>query len=132
MSRNGFSLKEIFRFLVGGGSAVAVDFLSYHLLMYIGIPVTPSKAVSYVLGAAVGFIINKLWTFESRTFLTMEIVKYIILYAFSAMVNALINRTVLDWLDISIIAFLAATGTSTIINYLGQKFFVFSKRGDSC
>lgn len=100
--------------------------------MYIGIPVTPSKAVSYVLGAAVGFIINKLWTFESRTFLTMEIVKYIILYAFSAMVNALINRTVLDWLDISIIAFLAATGTSTIINYLGQKFFVFSKRGDSC
>ena len=36
------------------------------------------------------------------------------------------------WLtDISILAFLAATGTSTVINFIGQKFFVFTKKGDT-
>ena len=124
-----FSIKEILKFLVGGGSAVVVDYLSYHLMMYIGIPVNPSKAISYILGATVGFVINKLWTFESKRFSSLEIIKYIILYAVSAYINTLVNHFILSCFDISLLAFLVATGVSTIINFLGQKFFVFRKKG---
>lgn len=129
MTRNTkINIRELLRFLVGGGSAVAVDFLSYHLLMRCGLDVSISKAISYVLGAAVGFVINKFWTFGSRSFQPLEIVKYIILYAFSALANTLVNALVLRWLGSKLIAFLAATGTSTILNFLGQKFFVFRKK----
>ena len=121
-----FNIREIGKFLVGGGSAVIVDFLVYMILRrYIDLSV--AKAISYVAGAIVGFLINKNWTFESKGFSAGEIAKYIVLYAFSACANTIINRIVLFLVPITVFAFLCATGTSTIINYLGQKFFVFRK-----
>ncbi len=122
-----FSIKETLKFCVGGGSAVLVDFLSYIFLKQY-IQINPAKALSFVLGALVGFIINKLWTFESRSFKISEILKYIILYACSALANTLVNKLVLSVFDSVVFAFLCATGVSTIMNFLGQKFFVFSKK----
>ena len=123
-----FNIREILKFLVGGGSAVLVDFITYRLLVFWGMGIDISKLISYILGAAVGFVINKLWTFESRKFRVSEIVKYIILYACSALANNLVNTLALSLFNIVLLAFLAATGTSTIINFLGQKFFVFAKK----
>ncbi len=128
MKKTDFNIKEILKFLVGGGSAVLTDFTVYHILLYAGAELSFSKAVSYVAGAAVGFIINKLWTFESKRFSIAEILKFVALYAFSAVVNTLVNYGVLEIIGINLLAFLCATGTSTIINFLGQKFFVFRKK----
>lgn len=123
-----FEIKEILKFLVGGGSAVIVDGLLYMFLkQYMNL--SGAKAISYVTGAVVGFIINKLWTFESKKFKVMEVYKYIILYVCSAFVNTVINRLILYMLSSTVFAFLCATGSSTVINFLGQKFFVF-KRGE--
>lgn len=121
-----FEIKEILKFLVGGGSAVVVDALFYAILKaYIDFSV--AKAISYVLGAFVGFIINKLWTFESKKFKVAEIYKYIILYACSALVNTGVNKFVIWIIPSTVFAFLCATGTSTVMNFLGQKFLVFRK-----
>lgn len=124
-------IKECLKFLIGGGSAVIVDYIVYHLLMHFGLTVSLSKSISYVAGASVGFVINKLWTFESKRFSKMEIVRYIILYAISASANTFVNKLVL-WLFVSpFFAFLCATGTSTVMNFLGQKYFVFVKKGNT-
>lgn len=124
-----FRIKEVLRFGVGGGSAVAVDFVLYILLgKYL--PVSMAKAISFTAGAAVGFIINKLWTFESKRFSSREVARYCVLYACSATVNALVNKGVLALSGITVLAFLVATGCSTLINFLGQKFFVFRKMPD--
>ena len=121
-----FEIKEILKFLVGGGSAVVVDALFYAILKaYIDFSV--AKAISYILGAFVGFIINKLWTFESKKFKVSEIYKYIILYACSALVNTRVNKFVIWIIPSTVFAFLCATGTSTVMNLLGQKFLVFRK-----
>ena len=120
-------LKELLRFLVGGGSAVVTDYLVYRLLLFWNCDISLSKAVSYICGAAVGFVINKLWTFESKGFSKMEVVRYIILYAFSACMNAGVNKLVLMVVGIQLLAFLCATGVSTVLNFVGQKFFVFVK-----
>ena len=119
MKKTDFNIKEILKFLVGGGSAVLTDFTVYHILLYAGAELSFSKAVSYVAGAAVGFVINKLWTFESKRFSIAEILKF---------VATLVNYGVLKIISINLLAFLCATGTSTIINFLGQKFFVFRKK----
>ena len=124
--RDRFDIKEILKFLVGGGSAVITDAVVYALLKQ-RMDVSAAKAVSYVMGAAVGFVINKLWTFQSRKFRLSEVFRYIMLYACSAAANTLVNRLALLLSGGTVFAFLCATGTSTVINFLGQKFFVFSK-----
>lgn len=118
-------LKELLRFLVGGGSAVIVDFVIYRIIVYCGIEMLVAKSISYVAGAALGFIINKFWTFESKKLSIHEILRYIILYACSALANTSVNAVVMWVTSITIFAFLCATGVSTIMNFLGQKFFVF-------
>ena len=121
-----FEIKEILKFLVGGESAVVVDALFYAILKaYLVFSV--AIAISYILGAFVGFIINKLWTFESKKFKVAEIYKYIILYACSALVNTGVNKFVIWIIPSTVFAFLCATGTSTVMNFLGQKFLVFRK-----
>ena len=92
-----FEIREILKFLIGGGSAVLIDAVIYAVLKQ-KINLSIAKAISYVSGAIVGFTINKLWTFESKRFLLSEVIKYI-----------------------------CATGMSTVINFLGQKFIVFRK-----
>lgn len=120
--------KELLRFLIGGGTAVIVDYMLYQLFIRQGIFLSGAKVASFFCGAFIGFVINKLWTFESKKFDVMEVGRYVILYSISACVNAIINKGVLFFTSIEILAFLCATGTSTIINFLGQKFFVFRGR----
>lgn len=119
---------ELFKFFVGGGSAVITDYLIYKALLSVSINISLAKTISYICGAVTGFIINKLWTFESREFSKLEIAKYILLYTISAGVNAGINKGIILFSGIQLLAFLCATGVSTIINFLGQKFFVFVKK----
>lgn len=124
---NKFSIKEMLKFLVGGGSAVIIDFVVYRVLLLSGGDIVWSKGVSYVSGAIVGFIINKLWTFQSKGFSEREIGRYILLYIVSACLNTGVNKVTLHFVDITLVAFLFATGASTVMNFLGQKFFVFVK-----
>ncbi len=119
--------KELLRFLVGGGSAVVTDYILYNLFSSAGLGLSASKAISFVCGAGVGFVINKLWTFESKEFSKAEIFRYILLYAVTATVNTLVNKAVLSIFHIKLIAFLGATAVSTVLNFLGQKFYVFKK-----
>lgn len=121
-----FELKEILKFLIGGGSAVLIDAAVYAFFKQ-KIDLSLAKVISYVSGAVAGFVINKLWTFGSKRFLVSEVLKYVFLYTFSAAINALMNRIVLYLTDNTVFAFLCATGMSTVINFLGQKFMVFRR-----
>lgn len=127
---NKIQIKEVLKFLVGGGSAVVIDYSVYRMLLAAGWGLSPSKAAAYACGAAAGFVINKLWTFQSRGFSRQEIIKYVLLYAFSACVNVAVNKTVLMGVPVQAAGYLCATGASTAINFLGQKFFVFVKEGN--
>lgn len=118
-------VKQILRFLVGGGSAVITDYLIYKILLSTGIQLDQAKAISFICGATVGFVINKLWTFEVKAFSTTEILRYIALYVVTATLNILVNRGVLFLFNVQVLAFLCATGVSTVLNFIGQKFFVF-------
>jgi len=119
--------KELLRFLVGGGSAVVVDFLAYQALMLAGLLRNLSKGLSFLLGSAVGFLINKYWTFESKVFSRNEVIRYIILYSCTAVINAAVNRGVIEIMSVELLGFFCATGVSTVLNFLGQKYFVFRR-----
>tara|TARA_B100001250_G_scaffold409091_1_gene432731 strand:- start:14080 stop:14475 length:396 start_codon:yes stop_codon:yes gene_type:complete len=119
--------KQISRFSVAGLSAVAVDFLSYYLLInYLSYDI--SKTLSFVIGAVVAYVINKFWTFEKNNLSFKELVKFALLYTFSLIVNVYMNKLFLDITNNTIIiAFFVATGSSALINFIGQKWWVFKK-----
>ena len=125
MSR--IKIKEVLRFFVGGSTAVAVDFFIYRLLLLFSWNMDISKMISFVCGAGVGFIINKFWSFESKQFAVKEIMKYVVLYFCTGIINATVNRGVLHIMDIQMLGFLVATGVSTILNFFGQKYIVFER-----
>lgn len=116
--------KELLRFLVAGFSAVFMDLCTYYLFLNI-LEHNSAKAVSFVLGTIVAFIINKYWTFEKKEKSYLEILRFIILYTTTLGANVLVNKYVLNITSEVLIAFLAATATSTILNFIGQKFWVF-------
>ena len=124
---NKFDKKEILKFLVGGGTAVIIDFLVYKILMIVGIERTIAKTISFICGSIVGFIINKYWTFKSPKFQIKEILKYTILYIITAFINSQVNKYTLLLFGSEFFAFLCATGVSTILNFLGQKFLIFTR-----
>lgn len=122
---NKFDKKEILKFLIGGGTAVIVDFLTYKIFMILGVERTVAKTLSFICGSIVGFIINKYWTFKSSKFEIKEILKYIVLYVVTAFINSQVNKYILLLFESEMFAFLCATGVSTILNFLGQKFLIF-------
>jgi putative flippase GtrA len=116
--------KELKRFLVAGLSAVGTDLVMYYILLNF-MPHDISKAVSFLLGTVVAFVINKYWTFEKHEKSYKEILKFGILYSLTLGANVMTNKMILEYTSLVFLAFLVATGVSTVLNFIGQKWWVF-------
>ena len=116
--------KELKRFLVAGISAVGTDLVTYYILLnYFNTDF--SKGISFLLGTIVAFIINKYWTFEKKEKRYKEIMQFSILYTATLGANIVTNKFILDIYNMTLLAFLIATGVSTVMNFIGQKWWVF-------
>ncbi len=116
--------KEIFRFLIAGLFAVATDLIVYLLLLNI-LPTSFSKFISYFTGTFVSYLINKYWTFERNKASKPEISKFIVLYSLTLLLNVGFNHLILILTLNKFLAFIIATGVSTMTNFIGQKWWVF-------
>jgi putative flippase GtrA len=119
---------QVLRFIVTGFVGLFTDVLTYRALVNLSVHVTPAKALGCVAGTVVVFFINRAWTFSSQKKNLTQFVRFSALYATSISINTVINTAVLGviaqpWL----VAFFAATSVSTIMNFVGLKFFVFSE-----
>jgi putative flippase GtrA len=124
--------KQLLRFLVVGTSSVAVDYAVYRLLAESPLSADAAKGVSYLAGVVVGYFGNKWWTFESSRRSAAEPVVYLALYAATLAVNVACNRAALAILggDATPIAFLFATGVTTLLNFVGMKKVAFRRGVD--
>lgn len=135
--------KQLVKFTLTGILAVIVDLICYYLLLnalpeklltFIGNEAI-AKAISFVCGMTVTYTINKFWTWKQRDRSNKRMAKFGLLYGVSLMVNVGINSIVLlllyeyqSVIDLPykyFIAFVAATGVSASLNFVGQKFWVF-------
>ncbi len=118
--------KELLRFLVIGCTAVLIDLLVYSLLSTFMVSYI-AKTISFLAGSLASYFFNKFWTFEAGENKNKDWIKFSILYLSTLCVNVLINAVVLKYTNIYILAFLFATGTSTVLNFIGMKWWVFKK-----
>jgi putative flippase GtrA len=127
---------QIIRFAVIGGLSVAIDGLVY-VMLHARLGHNQGKAISYIVGMIFGFFGNKFWTFESTQKSAREPILYAMFYLFTLTVNVVLNSACLDWITRSgaqenvsqALAFLIATGTTTILNFLGLKYIAFRRSG---
>ena len=116
--------KELKRFLVVGISAVTIDLTTYYLLLdFLSHDI--AKAISFLLGTFFAFVINKYWTFEKHKKSYTEVFQFGVLYSVTLGVNVLTNKMIIDNTQMVFLAFLMATGASTVLNFIGQKWWVF-------
>ena len=121
--------KEASIFLVVGFLTVAVDFTSYHLLLWSGLVYAIAKACGFIAGTIFAYFANKHLTFGHVEHAPNSMPRFATLYAITLGANVLVNQTVLGAAGHAAwgvnLAFLVATGVSAVLNFLGMKFFVF-------
>lgn len=123
--------KEASVFLVVGSLTVGVDFMSYHLLLWLGVVYAIAKACGFIAGTIFAYFANRHWTFGHVEHAPNSMTRFAALYATTLGANVLVNEAVLGvaghaTLSVNL-AFLMATGVSAVLNFLGMKFFVFKK-----
>ena len=126
------SNSEIKRFILSGISTVIVDMIAYAIFLNLGINLTLSKAISFLIGTLYSYFINKNWTFKAIGGLKIFI-KFLSIYFFSLNINFTVNRLIVNYFDnknlyIIIFAFFISTTMSAMFNFLFLKNFVFKKR----
>jgi len=117
--------RELNKFLYAGLAAVGTDLLVYYLLLNL-LSTEVSKGISFIIGSVVAFIINKYWTFKKPEKSYKEMIQFGVLYSTTLGLNVMTNKIVLDYTDIVLVSFTVATGISTILNFVGQKWWVFN------
>jgi len=118
---------QLTRFIVIGLTSVAIDLLVYRLLVSAGVMTDVAKGLSYLCGMTIGYFGNKFWSFRSSQPARRETLSFVMLYFTTLMLNVLINRNLLRiWGDDQhLIAYVIATGVSTVLNFWGLKRVTF-------
>jgi len=124
---------ELKRFLAVGIIAVSVDWGIYLALVnFFGLGAVLSKSLSYIIGTMFAFIANGRLVFQSEL-APVNFLKHLLLYTFSLLANTLVFvflKSIFSFDSPMILgaALLTSTFASTVINFVGMRFWVFKKR----
>lgn len=122
--------KQILTYILFGACGVSIDYFVYiYLLDFFTIEI--SKILGFFAGALFNFFMNRKITFGALDKTFLRLLRFSFLYGFSLFLNVAVNTLIIKFMKDSVyaidIAFLFATGTSIIVNFIGQKFWVFKK-----
>ena len=116
---------QILIFLVIGGLATTLDFIIYnYLLNFFSINI--SKLISMLSSSLFSYFMNKIFTFnKGKNYNSKYLLKYYIVFLINLLTNVSVNYYICKWTSIKILAFILATLFGMIVNFIGQKFYVF-------
>jgi putative flippase GtrA len=122
--------KELTIFLVVGGLAVLVDYLTYSVIIWTGLLGTNlAKGAGFLTGTVLAYFANRLWTFGTLAHAEGNAWRFSALYTLTLFINIYANALILGALTAYPyplqVAFVIATGLSATLNFFGMKYFVF-------
>ncbi|KKD56626.1 GtrA family protein [Paenibacillus polymyxa] len=122
-------LLPMIRFGIVGLVNTGVDYIIFMLLAWTGVPVVVAQIISYSCGTANSYILNSKWTFSKQQanntnkgqLLKFIAINLIVLGITSLLLQVLHTETELPLA----LGKLIATATGMIINYIGNRYWVF-------
>lgn len=122
-------MQQLIRYgLVGLASNAAIYFI-YLLLTYLGMEAKSAMTLVYLIGASIGFVGNRNWTFAHRGGPSSAVLRYVLAHVFGYIVNFMILFIFVDrfgyahqWVQAAAIIIVAG------ILFVIFKFFVFNEK----
>ena len=116
---------QILIFIIIGGFATTIDFIIYSYLLDF-ISINFSKFISMLVSSLFSYFMNKIFTFnKGKNYNSKYLIKFYIIFLLNLLTNIFVNYYVYKWTSIKILAFILATLFGMIVNFIGQKFYVF-------
>lgn len=127
---------SFWRFAIVGCSNTGVDFVVFTILREIfDVYYLWCQVAGYTFGTLNSFILNKKWTFESKTsrFQTsIQFVKFISVNLVSLGISLIGLKLLSGYWNINVyLAKVLVTAVAQLVNYSGYRFLVFGKNNDS-
>lgn len=125
--------RQLSIFVLNGLISVSIAYLIYWALVSSGkIGINAANGLAYISGIAYGFLANRKWAFQDNELITgSKIVRYVALHVFTLTVNVLVNAIVFNLIrgmtGDMLFAFLVAISVTTILNFVGLKYWVFKR-----
>ena len=120
---------EIIRFLIVGGIAVIIDACFYFCFVnWEIVEASWAKRLSFLFGSIWAFFMNKYFTFRQNQISFSQPILFALVYFTGFLLNSLFHDITLGFTKIELLAFIIATGISTVSNFLGQKWIVFKSQ----
>ena len=117
---------ELIRFFASGGVVMAVDAAVYFLLLAVHVPVPAAKAIGFIAGGIVAFLINKYWTFQRKVTPKGESPKFIVANTLAMAINVSVNSGMIRLLGGHLlVALIVAKGVTSLFTFWIFKFWVF-------
>ena len=119
--------RQLFSFYSIGILNTLIDFTLYNLFIYIfNLNPNISKPFSYIVATINSFILNRSLTFKSKNKNIKVVLRFIILYLITIFINYESHKFFYEYYQ-NYIPFIGSTIISSLFNFLGQKFLVFTK-----
>lgn len=123
---------QIIRFVITGVGSGILDFgLTYLLQAGFGAAPWLAKACGFILGTTTAYLINRRWTFRaepSRIRFLAVVALYLVTFGVNVGIYAFFSHLWPEGLVFSLMAYVIAQGTATVINFVVQRVVIFRIR----
>lgn len=89
-------MRQLIRYGLVGVASNAAIYLVYLLLTYLGMEAKSAMTLVYLIGASIGFVGNRNWTFGHRGGSSSAALRYVLAHVFGYMLNFLILYAFVD------------------------------------
>ena len=120
-------IAQFVKFNLVGIINTAVDFAIFTLLTFSDLHHLISQVISYSCGMVNSYLWNKFWTFKhKKKSSSLEAVKFIVVNIVALGIALLFLYIFRDLMDMHVLlSKVFATGFSVVVNFVGNKFWVF-------
>lgn len=119
--------KQLLRYLITGGLAAGAEYsLFYVLNLLAGLSLILSNSAAYTSGFIISFILNRVWSFESKGHLGRQLLLYSILFGINLILSNILVSFFTNQLELAtMISKAIAMGIIVLWNFVIYKKIIY-------